>query len=431
MGMDIPKTPLLIRWLACSTAFVISAVMGWMAVRHGLASHWAQSTELEQWQRAAAWEPDNPENWYRLGRYFQIDFEHSDMSKAVANYARATTIAPGSAEYWLNLAEAQETALQLADAEKAFRRAEQAYPLSADAAWRFGNFLLRQNRQDEAYQQIHKALSVQPGLTALAISRCWQSTQDIEKILRLALPAEPDAYWGAIDFLVDAREPDAAMVVWKRLMAGNPSFRLQRAFHLEDMLIEAGHGEDAHAVWQQSLSAGAVSNESQKDGSLVWNGDFEQDLLNGGMGWRFRAVPGAELSFDPRVAHSQGRSLRVEFDGTGNVDFQQPWQYIVLQANTRYRLSAYFRTENLSTSSGIRLELEEMHFGDTVEATANLSGTQPWAPSETEFTNGADTKLYRLVLRRRPSPKLDNKISGTLWMDDVSVVPLVESSALR
>jgi Carbohydrate binding domain len=164
---------------------------------------------------------------------------------------------------------------------------------------------------------------------------------------------------------------------------------------------------------------------------LVWNGGFEQDVSNGGMGWRFQAVPGAELSFDPRVAHSEARSLRVAFDGTSNVDFQQPWQYVLLQPNTRYRLSAYFRTENLTTSSPIRLELEETHFGNAIEAMADLPENQSWASSETEFTTGTEAKLFRLVLRRRSSPKLDNKIAGTIWMDDISLTPVVESSALQ
>jgi hypothetical protein len=396
-----------------------------------MAAHWAASVQLEQWRRASAWEPDNPVHWHRLGRHYQLDFEQADIQQAIANYQEATRIAPGSAEYWLDLAEAQETALQVSEAEKSFRKAQQAYPLSAEAAWRYGNFLLRQNRQDQAYQQVHKALSVQPSLTALAISRCWQSTQDIEKILKLALPAKVDAYWGAIDFLVDVRESNAAMVVWKRLIAGRPAFRPQRSFRLVDMLVETGHPEDARTVWQQSLVAAAISHSTERNGSSVWNGGFEQELLNGGLGWRFRAVPGAELSFDPQISHSQGRSLRVVFDGTGNVDFQQPWQYVVLEPNTRYRLAAYFRTQDLITSSGIRLELEETHFGAPVEATPNLSGTQPWTPAEVEFTTGVETKLLRLVLRRRPSPKLDNKIRGTIWMDDVSLVPLVESSALR
>ena len=429
--MRTTNTNFRVRWLIGIAALLISSVMVWTAVRHGMAAHWAQSSQFEQWQRAADWEPDNPEHWYRLGRYYQVDFEHADMRRAISNFGRATTMSPGSAEYWLDLAEAQETALQRREAENSFRRAQQAYPLSADVAWRFGNFLLRQNRQDEAYQQIHKALSVQPSLTALAISRCWQSTQDIEKILELALPAEPDAYWGAIDFLVEAREPDAAMAVWKRLVAGNHAFALQRPFRLEEMLIEAGRAEDVQTVWEQSLSAAGVPNGPQKDGSILWNGGFERDLLNGGLGWRFRATSGAELSFDRRVAHSDARSLRAVFDGTANVDFQQPWQYVVLQPNTRYRLTAYFQTENLTTSSDIRLELDETHFGAAVETTANLSGTQPWAARETEFTSGPETKLFRLVLRRQPSPKLDNKISGRLWMDDVSLIPLVETSVPR
>jgi tetratricopeptide (TPR) repeat protein len=428
--MDSPKTNLGIRWLVCAAVFSFSALMSWAAVRHAMAAHWALSGQLGQRLRAAAWEPDNPEHWYRLGRYYQTDFENANLPLAIANYERATSIAPGSAEYWLNLAEARETALQPAEAEQAFRRAQQAYPLSAEVFWRFGNFLLRQNRQDEAFRKIHDALSVQPSLSALAISRCWQSSQDIERILKLALPAGQETYWGAIDFLVEAREPVAAMVVWKRLMAGKPTFPLQKTFRLQDMLVETAHADDARSVWQQALSA-SVKQQSPQGGSLLWNGDFEQELLNGGLAWRFRPVAGAALSFDGRVAHSQGRSLRVVFDGTQNVDFQQPWQYAVVEPNTRYRLSAYFRTEDLITSSDVRLEVQETHFGNALQAAPRLAGTEYWTPREIEFTTAADTRLVRVVLRRRPSQKLDNKISGTIWIDDVSLVPVAESAALR
>jgi len=429
--MNAPKTNLGIRCLVCAVVLSVSAVMGWAAVRHGMAAHWARYGQLDQWFHAAAWEPDNPEHWYRLGRYYQIDFENSDLPQAISYYQRATSIAPGTAGYWLDLAEARETALQHSEAEQAFRRAQQAYPLSAEVSWRFGNFLLRQNRQDEAFRQIYAALSVQPSLTTLAISRCWQGTQDIELILNLALPAGPVTYWGAIDFLVEAREPVAAMVVWKRLMAGNPSFPPQKTFRLQDMLVQTAHAGDARSVWEQSLAMAANQPDPQPGGSLLWNGGFEQELLNGGLAWRFRPVAGAELSFDGRVAHSQKRSLRVVFDGTRNVDFQQPWQYVVVEPDTRYRLSAYFRTEGLTSSSDLRLEIEETHFGGTLQATPKLLGTQYWASSEAEFTTGADTRLVRVVLRRRPSQKLDNKISGTVWMDDVSLAPVVESSALR
>ena len=429
--MDSPKTNVRIRWLVCAAVFSLSAVISWAAVRHGMAASWSRSGQLHQWLRAAAWEPDNPEHWYQLGRYYQIDFENADVTRAISNYQRAASIAPGSAKYWLDLAEASETALQQVEAEQAFRRAQQAYPRSAEVSWRFGNFLLRQNRQDEAFRKIHDALTVQPSLTALAISRLWQSTQDIERILKLALPAGQETYWGAIDFLVEAREPGAAMVVWKRLMAGNPSFPLQKTFRLQDMLVETARAGDARSVWQQALAVDVNQRGPQPGGSLLWNGSFEQELLNGGLAWRFRPVAGAALSFDGRVAHSHSRSLRVVFDGTSNVDFRQPWQYVVVEPNTRYRLSAYFRTEGLTSSSDVRLEIEETHSGGARQATPRLAGTQYWAPRETEFTTAADTRLLRVVLRRHPSQKLDNKISGTIWMDDVSLVPVVESAALQ
>jgi tetratricopeptide (TPR) repeat protein len=429
--MNSPKTSLRTGWLVCAVVFSLAVAMSWMAVRHALAAHWARSASPDQWPRAAAWEPDNAENWHRLGRYYQIDFENADLRQAIANYQKATAIAPGNADYWLDLAEAQETALQTAEAERSFRRAREVYPISAEVSWRFGNFLLRQNRQDEAFREIHHALTVQPSFTALAISRCWQSAPDIDRILKLALPAQPEAYWGAIDFLVEAREPDAAMAVWKQLMAGNPSFPVKRTFRLQDMLIETAHPVDAHAVWEESLSAAGAKRSHGHGGSVLWNGGFEQELLNGGLAWRFRPVAGAEMSFDGRVAHSQNRSLRVVFDGSSNVDFQQPWQYAVVEPNTRYRLSAYFRTEDLTTSSDLRLEAEETHFGAPLASTPRLAGTQYWQRSEAEFVTDADTRLVRVVLRRRPSPKLDNKISGTVWMDDASLTPVVESSALR
>jgi hypothetical protein len=429
--MTTAKTDSGFRLLASVSALAFASVVCWMAARHAVASHWAFSSQPEQWRRAADIEPDNPENWYRLGRYYQIDFEHADLTRAISNYARATRLAPGTAEYWMDIAESREAARQPAEAEQAFRKAQQAYPISAEVAWRFGNFLLRQNRQNEAYQQIHRALSVQPGLTALAISRCWPSSRDIETILNVALPADPDAYWGAIDYLIDAREPDAAMVVWKQLMAGKPDFPVQKAFRLEELLIATGHAEDVQTVWRQSFAAAAAQHDLAASGSAVWNGGFEGELLDGGLGWRFGAAPGAELNFDPAVAHSGSRSLRVVFDGSSNVDFKQPFQFVVLQATTRYRLTAYFQTEHLTTSTGLRFELQDTPVGNIVAATENLKENQAWTASEFEFRTGTETKLYRLTLRRVPSSKFDNKISGTIWLDDVSLTPLLESSALR
>src|SRR3954464_15662195 len=98
--MDSPRHNLQTRSLTCLLALTLAFVVGVKAFRHGLADYWARSAEIPGWERAAAWEPDNAENWHRLGRYYQTDFEHSDLKQAIFNYQRATSLSPGSAEYW-------------------------------------------------------------------------------------------------------------------------------------------------------------------------------------------------------------------------------------------------------------------------------------------------------------------------------------------
>jgi tetratricopeptide (TPR) repeat protein len=412
------------RWLIFSGVFFAAGTLAFSAAQHALAAHWSASPDPEMWLRAAAREPSNADLWYQLGRYRQLDFEHSDLLWAIYYYQRATSINPGSASYWMDLAGAYEGLGNTPQAEEAFRKAREVYPISAEAAWRLGNFLLRQGRMPEAFQQIHDAVVTDPKLTALAVSRCWRSTRDTGQILSAVLPDQADANWGAIQFFVQAREPVPAMAVWQRIAGHHTSFPVSQAFPLLDMLIEARHAEDAYAVWVQALSAAGISAEAHPDAALVWNGGFEREFLDGGFDWRVIPAEGAQMGWDEQIVHSGRRSLRVDFDGSANVDFQNVSQYVFVQPAAPYRLNAFFRAQDLSTDSGMRLEIRDVSRpGNPSHFTPNMSGTQPWTEEIAEFTTGPDTKLLQLVLRRTRSEKFGNKIRGTAWVDDVVLTP--------
>lgn len=413
-----------------------TALLSFAAVRHGRAERWADSQNPDQWLRAAQLEPSNPENWYRLGRYRQLDFEHADLPLAITYYQRAVSLNPNAARYWMDLAGAYEMAGNLEKGEDALRTAQRDYPNSGEVAWRFGNFLLRQNRVGEAFGQIHHAVTEDPKLTALAVSRCWRSTQDIKQILNTVIPANADAYWGALEFLIGAQEPDAAMEVWKRLVSTRPQFELPQSFPLFEMLLELGHVDDASTVWQQALSLANVKPAPGPAGSVISNGGFEGDLLNGGFAWRFRPQLGADINWDEQTVHSGSRALRIDFDGTANVDFQEFWQYVLVQPKTAYRFSAYVHTEELTTEKGIHFEIDDVtHPGNPAtfrptpqQSTPDVVGTQPWILNEAEFTTGPDTRLLRVIVRRTPSAMLANKVRGTAWIDDVALVANPASS---
>ncbi len=417
----IQPTP---RRIAFAGILFVSAIVTFMSCRHAIAEAWATSPDPAKWQRAAELEPQNPENWYRLGRYRQLDFENSDLPRAIAYYQRATAIDPRPARYWLDLAEAYETAGNIPQAEAAFRQAQEDYPISADVSWRLGNFLLRQGHTDDAFQEIRRAVSTDPKLASLAVALCWRSSQDVNLVLRSALPADPAVDWSAIQFFLEPPQPDAAVAVWKRLMTENPMFPIAQVFPLVDMLVAAKHVDDAQTVWQQALSAAGVPPPTGASHSLVWDGGFEGPLLDGGFAWRYRPTAGAEMDLDEETVHSGRRALRVVFDGSQNLDFANLWQYVVVQPSTHYRFSAYLRTDSITTDSGIRFQITDAN------QTANLSvltpganGTQPWTLDEAGFTTGPSTRVLQIALRRGTSSMLANKIRGTAWVDDVSLVP--------
>ena len=420
------------RWLTFFGMLFAAGSFAFSAAQHALAAHWAASPDPEMRLRAAMREPLNADLWYQLGRDRQLNFEHSDLSLAISYYRHATSINSGVASYWADLGGAYESAGDTAQAEQAFRKAREVYPISAEAAWRLGNFLLRQGRMPEAFQHIHDAVVADPKFTALAVSRCWRSTGDIRQILTKVLPDQADANWDAIQFFIQVREPMPAMAVWERIAANSSSFTISQAFPLVDMLVETRHADDARTVWIQALSAAGIRAEARLDDSLLWNGGFEHEFLNGGFDWRVSAAGGAQMGWDEEIVHSGRRSLRVDFDGSANIDFQNVWQYVFVQPATRYRLSAFFRAQDLSTDSGMRFEIRDVsNAGAPRHFTPNVVGTQSWAEEAVEFTTGSDTKVLQLVLRRTQSEKLGNKIRGSAWVDDVTLVPLSPAAGAR
>ncbi len=419
-----------IRWSVFVTILLASSGLAFAAAKYAVAGYWAESSNPALLLRAADLEPSNGDYWRGLARYRQFDFEHPDLQQAISYYQRATKINPLSSSYWVDLAGAYETAGDTAQAEQALREAQRDYPISAQVAWQYGNFLLRQDRVQEGLSQMQRAIRVDPKMTPRAIFVCWRHTKDINQILQFALPATPDAYWGAIEFFVNAREPEAAMAVWKRLATTRSTFPLSKAFPLLDLLVKSDRVEDARVVWQQAVSAAGIVPEYEPAGSLVWDGGFEHQFLNGGLAWQYRPSVGAAINIDEETFHSGARSLRVLFDGTANPDFADLWQYVAVEPNTLYRFDAYMKTEGLTTEAGLRFEISDPKTG-VMTTTRNVVGTQPWTHENFEFLTGVQTHLLQIVLRRSPSNMLSNKIRGQAWVDDISLAALPNAVPAR
>jgi len=413
------------RWVFLATCLLVGIPLSYFAVRNAVAERRAGSTDSQDWLRAAELEPTNPDHWYRLGRFRQLDFERSDLSQAIQYYQRAVALDPRAAHYWLDLAGAYEAAGDLTRARQAFEQAKAAYPASSDVAWRFGNFLLRQQQLAEAFAEMRRAVATTPTLARLATSRAWRSRPDAQVLLDQVLPVSEEAYLGALDTLVAEHAPVAALAVWDRLMVLQPSFALRQAFPLLDELVAQGRSAEALRVWKQALEAAGWTVPPQPPGSLLFDGGFEADFTEGGFGWRMRPPEHAEMEFDTGVRQSGHRSLRVVFDGRANFQFEHLYQRLPVEPRTRYRFGATLRTQGITTDSGIRFQLSDpQHPSELSAVTRNVTGTQDWTLDEMDFTTGPNTQVLEILFVRRPSLKLDNRISGTVWLDDLTLTPL-------
>ncbi len=409
-------------------AVAAGAWLCYAGAKHGLAGHYAASTNPEDWERAARIEPADGESWYRLGRYRQLDFDHADVPLAISYYRRAVQLNPRSPYYKLDLATALEMAGNNEEADQYFRAAQANYPISAEVSWRYGNFLLRHDRLPEAYAEIRRAAEVDPKLIPQAVSRAWHSDPDVPVLLNQVLPATDDADWGAIGYLTDAQEPTAAFAVWNHLAARKPNIDIKKTFPFIEMLIAQGRYDDAGSVWREATALAGMSPDASHHGSLVFDGGFETDLTGGGFGWRLEDVPWADFDFDSSEKHSGTRSARITFDGTQNPMFQNLYEDVLVTPGMRYRFRGYLRTDQISTENGMRFEIFDPKDTKGLDIlTPNETGTQPWTLEETDFIAGPKTSLIRVQLTRSPSQRLDNKLSGTVWVDDVDIVPIAST----
>src|SRR6266852_5614435 len=186
------------RGLLVAASFAVAFMLSYLSIRNALAVHYAGLQTAEAYERATRLEPSDPRNWYLQGRFWQYNFEDPDAARAIRSYLSALSLNPASSETWLDLATAYESEANPVAARDAFLHAKKVYPLSAEVAWRYGNFLLRQGELEPAFTEMRHAIEADPRRAAEAFSRSLRAGSSIETILDGVLPPIREAYLDVI-----------------------------------------------------------------------------------------------------------------------------------------------------------------------------------------------------------------------------------------
>jgi hypothetical protein len=128
------------------------------------------------------------------------------------------------------------------------------------------------------------------------------------------------------------------------------------------------------------------------------------------------------FDFSAPSAYKGAKCLRIDFAVGRNADYDLLNQVVRIKPNTRYQLTAYVRSDNLTSDSGPRLRVVEMGCGDCVARTSEPTlGTTPWHPIDVEFMTQPQTQAVRISFWRPQNQPYPRDITGTVWLDDVTL----------
>jgi hypothetical protein len=326
----------------------------------------------------------------------------------------------------LDLAIAYDSEGDTAQAREAYLTAQRVYPLSADVSWSYGNFLLRQGEQDAAFREIRKTVELDPKRAAEAFSRALLAQPDAAVVLGKAVPSTTTVYLAILHPLSAAGDLDNAQLVWDRLVSLHEKVQLRDVVSFFDGLLHQRRPAHAARMWSEAVSMMQDPPPPDPQGSLLWDGGFESGYVGGGFAWHFvPSTPNVQLSLDRSEKHSGEQSLRILFNGHENLSFEDGCHNITPEAGKPYLLTAWVKTQSLTSSEGVRLQI--FVFTPTKNesvTTEEVHGTQDWKQISLSWTPPEGAAFGSVCMKRRMSDQPESDIQGAAWIDDVSLIPV-------
>jgi len=406
-------------------AVLVAVWVCFFGVRSGIAGREAEGDSKKQLERAVRLESRNPEYWYRLGHYQQFNLDEPDLQASIRSLGKAVELNPGYTEAWLDLGTAYELNGDTTDAGNAFGHAKKTYPASADVAWRYGNFLLRQGDPPGALSELKLTLKSDPRRAGAAFSRVYRAAPNINALLDDLLPPVPEAYISAIAEAVDSHQLAVAETMWMRLLTLKPKLEILDFSKLVSALLDNGDYAAARRVWDQGTGTMSLPALIQPQGSVLWDPSFESGITNEPFAWNIKPLEeGMHTEYDTQDKLSGKQSLRLTFDGKHNPSTEAACALGVVTPGTKYLFSGWVKAREITGDQGVRFHLRAVgNINVPVSSSKDVRGTATWTLVDAQWTAAPGVHRIEVCVSREPSTNADIHISGDAWVDDVTLVP--------
>ena len=431
LSMDTSPIRLSLRPRWCGYLFLAAVMLGGVflaaeTLRFALAQTWGESYELTNVQRAIALDGSNPELYYWIGTLELTGA--ADPATAVASLRKATQLNPNQARYWLGLARGCFASGDRSCADQAFERSIELAPSKPSMEWEAGSYYVVTNRPDSAFAHFRRLLQMDPEQAWQVFQLTGRAFDDPALIWQKVVSGSKNSKveCAYLDFLAAEKRFDLAGIYWTEIEAAHSNISFEAVKPYLQRLIDAQHYVEAVALWEDLLRLGVVSRpNSQGSNNLVFNGSFELPILNAGFDWQPHPQDYVNLDFSEPAARGQGHSLQVEFTAPHNADVELIDQLVPVAPNQNYQLTAYVRSEEITSDSGPRLRVQYPQCPACLDAVMESTvGTTPLHQVTMAFATGPQTSIVRLSLWRPRGRSFPMDIQGRFWLESVTLKPV-------
>jgi len=393
----------------------------------------ASSTEVSAVRKGLALDPDNPELHFRLSQLYGGSLELTNHTEGVAQAHRAVALNPHKLDYWLNLASACESIRDAACSTRAVQRVLALSPMAPRVWWVAGNYYLRTSRPQLALPCFQHLLELNPDFLTETLDLTLRAYGDPKVIFEKVVNSGTNVTLALAfaDYMSANDHFDAAHQAWTRIAGSGATFPFGAVRPYLEHLMSQGRYEEAQAVWLYLEQRGVIAKprDSGPD-NLVFNGGFEQPPLEAGFDWRSTPSPYVSVDFTDPSAYEGARCLRLDFPVSQNGESEFVYQILPVDPGQAYTLAACVRTRDITSDSGPRLRVVDPDCPACLSvSTESTTGTTAWHSVSADFIADKQTRVVRVSVWRPRSRTFPMDISGSFWLDDVSLRPIKSGRA--
>lgn len=405
-----------------------AVLVSFQVAKVALAAMYSRRQDTADLQRAIALDPENASYDHQLGLVYSYSFDQANLSDATRYLRKATELDPRKALYWSDLGEVCDSVGDTACSDQAVQRALSLSPKTPKFVWKAGNHYLQTGQTDQALALFRRLLGMDDTYAQPVFRVCLRVVGNSQAILQQVMPPGRQtqlklAYLNVVSMQGDT---DDASQIWNQISPIGTSVKFSQIRSYVESLIAADDITQASAVWRQLEQTRVIPNSTNGEtGNLVYNGQFNHLPLDAGFDWRDPNTQYVETDFQDPYGEHDSACLRVDYAAGKNLESEPAYEFVPVMPKHSYRLQADVRTDSITSDSGPRLRvLDPVCPACLTASTETTVGTTPWHQLALDFTTGAQTRVVRLSVWRVRSRTFPMEISGSFWLDNVSITPL-------